>query len=435
MQNNLVILLLLLGLISSAKAGEGVHLQVNGGKSYQIMEGFGGSARTMDDAHVWSGAHRGMVPRLGNGERTELFNKIYSELGLTRVRYTPDKGESYRDADRYIAHTKDALSAGAEVYFLSPLRLEDGTNESNPEAYVEHAFGVILYWKSKGLELPFYSIINEPGYSRSGIVSKEFIKAAVKLLGKKLKEAGIKTKFVITDDWTPDEAYRRCVYILDDADARQYIGALAYHLYGGSSESRQKIAALSKKYGIPVWMTEFSDASYTGTDGAMNWALAIHGLIVQDNVSAVDYMWAMFGDYSENQWPGNSLIVLKQDSNGLNYRGYQLNSMYHGMAHYSQYVRPGYIRNSATSSDSQVKISAFKKNNSVVLVVLNEANEKKQVDIVLNDLATIKALEAVQSTGDVVLKPLASILKENNRFVMSLPPRSITSFAGLISAQ
>lgn len=83
---------------------------------------------------------------------------------------------------------------GANTFFLSPLRLEADMNESNPEAYVRHALGVIQYWKSKGLEMPYYSIINEPGYTRSGIISKEYILAVIKLLGPKLREAELKPK-------------------------------------------------------------------------------------------------------------------------------------------------------------------------------------------------------------------------------------------------
>ena len=125
-----------------------------------------------------------------------------------------------RDIDQAVNYSQQALRLGAYTYFVSPIQLEEGMTEFNPEKYVEHAFGVIQYWKSKGMELPYYSIINEPGYVRSGRISKEYIRTVIKLLGPRLREAGIRTRFVITDDWTADEAYKRSSYILADPEAR-----------------------------------------------------------------------------------------------------------------------------------------------------------------------------------------------------------------------
>ena len=407
-----------------------VKITVDSREMFQVMQGFGSSVLPLESGHMWSETHTSISPQLSPEQRQEIIKLVYHDLGLTRMRFAMDRGMALHDWDREIDYTRDAILAGADTYFLSTHRLEVGMTESNPEKYVEHAFGVIQYWKSKGLELPYYSIINEPGYTFSGIISKEYLRTVVKLLGKKLQESGLHTKLVIPDDWSAGEAYKRSSYILADPEARRYVGALAYHLYGDNAEDRRKMAALSQAYKIPVWMTEFSDPRYIGPQGGLNWALTVHDLIVNGNVSAIDYMWAFFGEYSEREWPGNTLIMLKSDASGLRYKGYQLNTMYHAMGQYSRYVRPGFVRIAAESSDRQVRVSAFKKDRAVVFVVINEASAEKPIAVSLRGVPGVHSLGVVQSSGDKGWQTLAAINSVNDHFLATLAPRSITTFIG-----
>ncbi len=405
-----------------------VQINVDTEKTFQVMQGFGSSALPFDNGHIWNAKPGGIAPRLTPEQRDEVLELVYQDLGLTRIRFTPNPGQSQRDIDQAIGHTQQALRFGADTFFISPLRLEAGMTEFNPEQYVDRAFWVIQYWKSKGLELPYYSIINEPGYTRSGIVSKEYILAVIKLLGPKLREAGLKTQFVITDDWTPGEAYKRCSYILADPDARQYVGALAYHLYSDNAEDIRKMAALSKSYKIPVWMTEFSDPGYVGPNGGLNWALTIHNLIVNGNVSAIDYMWAFFGEYSERSWPGNTLIKLKSDANGLRYKGYERNAMYHAMAHFSRHVRPGFVRIAADSGDSGLRVSAYKKGDRFVLVVINPSKNEKRIEVNLKGPARIVTWAGTQSAVQTESFPLSP--DASDRLVARLAGQSLSTFWG-----
>lgn len=405
-----------------------VRISVDTGKTFQVMQGFGSSVRSFDDGHLWNVNQGGLAPRLPQEQREEILRLVYQDLGLTRIRFVPSRGQNQRDFDRTTEYTRQALRFGAETFFVSPLQLEGDVNQYTPEAAMRHALGVIQYWKSKGLELPYYSIINEPGYTRSGIISKEYILAVIKLLGPKLREAGLKTQIVITDDWTPGEAFKRCSYILADPESRKYIGALAYHLYSESPEDIRKMAALSQTYKIPVWMTEFSDPRYAGPNGGLNWALTVHDLIVNGNVSAIDYMWAFFGEYSERSWPGNTLIMLKSDVNGLRYKGYERNAMYHAMAQYSRYVKPGFMRVGTGSSDPAVKVSAFKKNEELVVVAINSAPVPKRISLALLGGKIPSLLEVWRLTGDERSDQERAPLKLHHPFEVTLPARSVTTF-------
>lgn len=406
-----------------------VQISVDSGKTFQVMQGFGSSVTPFDSGHLWGANPGSLAPRLTPEQREEILKLVYQDLGLTRVRFTPNRGQNQRDIDQAISYTQQALHFGANTFFVSPLQLEADVSEFTPEACVRHVLGVIQYWKSKGLELPYYSIINEPGYTRSGIISKEYILAVIKLLGPKLREAGLKTKIVVSDDWTAGEAYKRSSYILADPEARQYVGALAYHLYNENAEDIRKMAALSEKYKLPVWMTEFSDPRYTGSKGGLNWALTIHDLIVNGNVSAIDYMWPFFGEYSERKWPGNTLIVLKSDANGLRYKGYQTNAMYHAMAQYSRYVRPDFVRVAADSSDPTVKVSAFTKGKEMVLVLINQGPSPKKIILAMlgeRGALTYDVVRMADGPGAIS----TGIGSARQPFETSLPPHSVTTLVG-----
>lgn len=407
-----------------------VQISVDSGKTFQVMQGFGSSVLSFDDGHLWNVNQGGLAPRLPQEQREEILRLVYQDLGLTRIRFVPSRGQNQRDFDRTIEYTRQALRFGAETFFVSPIQLEGDVNQYTPEAAMRHALGVIQHWKSKGLELPYYSIINEPGYTRSGIISKEYILAVIKLLGPKLRAAGLKTQIVITDDWTPGEAYKRCSYILADPEARQYVGALAYHLYSENAEDIRKMAALSQAYKLPLWMTEFSAPRFTGSQGGLNWALTMHNLIVNGNVSAIDYMWAFFGEYSEKKWPGNTLIMLKSDANGLRYKGYKINDMYSAMRQFSRYIKPGFIRVGVESSDAGVKVSAYKKNNEVALVVINTTQTQKRLGRVLLD-GVAPILFFVWHLGGELSSAEAVPVKLSHPFEVTLPAQSVTTFVGI----
>ena len=90
-------------------------------------------------------------------------------------------------------------------------------------------------------------------------------------------------------------AYPTAKMVLEDPQARQYVGALAYHLYDGTAACLAAMADLSRTHKLPVWMTEYSREP--GFEGSLEWAKQIHDLIVTYRVSAIDSMFGFFGDY------------------------------------------------------------------------------------------------------------------------------------------
>ena len=68
---------------------------VDGGVTFQRIDGFGSSERVFDDPHVFenfderTGRAKTVVPA---DERREIYDRLYRELRLTRVRPGPDGG-------------------------------------------------------------------------------------------------------------------------------------------------------------------------------------------------------------------------------------------------------------------------------------------------------------------------------------------------------
>ena len=113
-------------------------------------------------------------------------------------------------------------------------------------------------------------------------------------LGQQLRAAGFDTKLVIPDDQNPVDAYRRAEAVLSDPAARRYVAAVAYHIYSskGGPTDWARLKALSSRYGLPVWMTEYWNRDWARWPGALGWAKTMHGLITTGGVGAIDYLFA-----------------------------------------------------------------------------------------------------------------------------------------------
>lgn len=359
---------------------------VNANRQFQTIDGFGASTRVFDDPHVTetfdarTSRAAVVVPA---AEQSRILEALYKELGLTRVRYNPrdaapgqvsgiepvnDNADpnvtdlsrfdfTWKNNDAHIALVRAAQPHGLKVFFASPLTLESWMTESNPEEYVEWAMAILRRWRDQGLEMPYYSIINEPGYVRSGIWSAQYLTTVTKLLGAKLRAEGFRTKLVIPDDVSPAEAYRRAAVILADATARQYVGAIAYHLYDNRAD-RDRLKALGEQYSIPIWMTEYALAK------PFEWAELIHEQLADYGTSAIDMQWGFFG-----QWENTDSHLITLLHSGNNYQGWRRTKSFYTMGQFSRFVRPGAQRIEVTGAGA-AKITAFRQAGQVVVVAI-----------------------------------------------------------------
>tara|TARA_R110002096_G_scaffold46479_2_gene124011 strand:+ start:8205 stop:9821 length:1617 start_codon:yes stop_codon:yes gene_type:complete len=437
-----ILTILSLGILSSTGlTAQNVSININAINVNQTMEGFGSSLRVFNDPHVIGGTTSDPITAglvISAAEEDTILNLLYNELGLTRVRpatgedgpienpndnnnpYVTDTSQfdfSWKKMDAHIEFMARVIPRGVNTYFPSTIKLESWMTAANSEEYAEWAFAIIKRWKDRGYELPYYAIMNEPGYARGGIWPGTYLRDCIKLLGPRLDKAGINTKIVIPDDLNANEAYIRAQIIMGDSVARKYVGALAYHLYGGSNSNKTAMMLLGQQYNVPVWMTEYSRPN------AFDWGNLIHDVIANYNVSAVDHMWGFFGNQESN---GTQYISL--NFSGTNYTGYTINKHYYVTGQYSRYVKQGSQRIDATSSNTNVRVTAFKNGADFTVTVINNHSNPQSVDFAINgmnNLATLKAIRTSQTENWAILP---DITVANDSFTATLAPNSITTF-------
>lgn len=394
-------------------------------KTHQTMQGFGASMRIFSDPHLLGqNGTADNALHLSLTDEDAVLDSVYKTIGLTRVRATIQSNgtgatpESVprRDwvfADGHIDIVKRAKAKGLREWWISPITFEPWIGGSNVVAYANWAIGEIRYWKSQGVELAWWSIANEP--FPAGI-SGEFIRDAVKLVGRQLAVDGSKTKLVIPDEINPINGATQARIVLSDPDARQYVGAIASHLYGTPVSAMADMSALATEYKIPLWMSEF----FIVDTSPMAWAGIVHRLIAGYNVSAVDYMWGFFGDSDQAQ-----LVAIHQTGN--QFSGVTMTPASYATAQYARFVLPGAKRVDANSSDSTVLASAFVLDGKLTIVALNEGIIPKTVRFSMGSSPASGTMRVVRTSDTEKLAPIGTVVVTNGAFNVDLPAQSITT--------
>jgi O-glycosyl hydrolase len=393
----------------------------------QRIDGFGTSSR------VWSDPHLAEAPTVTVpvAAQRQILTALYGRLGLTRVRALIDQGVQEKPdapfrfggklSDSHIAFIKQAKSFGLRSYFPAPVYLEDWMRPDDPDAYVDWAMAVLRHWRAQGAEPPLFGPLNEPQIARD--FPPQWLHDVVIRLGKRLRAAGFKTKLVIPDDENPSDAYRRAVAVLSDPSSRQYVGALAYHVYKWDMADIVRMRRLAAQHGLPIWMTEWTIPRTRDWDSSFQWAERMHTLLTNGKVNAIDYMWGYFGD-----WVGTDTMVSIKFENGA-YRGHSFTPIYWLTGHYSRYVRPGFVRIGARVSSSGLLVSAYKTQRRLVIVVLNPLGRTERVRMSIRGGAIRNGLTAVRSSANEQWRTLARVRPVGGSFTATLPPRSIVTYA------
>jgi len=428
---------------------------VDGAVRFQRMDGFGSSSRVFDDPHVFNNFNAAtgraatvMTP----AQQGEVLDKLYTDLKLTRVRpASPDTASgsgiepvndnsnpnvtdlskfnfAWKNLDAHVEYMIRARQRGADTFFLSPLNRETwmGTTTAGDVAeYSEWLLAQVRRSASQGLPLPYVSVANEPSYSRNAM-SGEFIRDVIKNLGPRLRAEGFDTMFVTPDDVRSSDGASKAQIILTDPVARQYVGALATHLYDEPVSNVSQMKALADQYQLPLWMTEFT-MSAMGTAGLpqdpFSWGSLMHDLISTYNVSAVDYLWGFFGE-----WEGNATTLISLNNTGATYDGYTLNKTYYTMGHFSRFIEPGAMRIKAESTEVNLQTTAYLSDSELVLVAINTDHASKQVTFSLSGLPDITQFEWVRTSATENWAILPPLTVGESSFTATLPANSIQTF-------
>jgi O-glycosyl hydrolase len=412
---------------------------------FQTMQGFGASMRLFDDPRTTNTSN----PATGRGiavpsdiDQNTLLDLVYVDAGLTRVRFLPGDGGteasndnadpavadsakfdfSWTRGDGQIALMPGLVRRGVTTHFIATPALESWMTTAAPEEYAEWLFVSLRHWRDRGYELPYVSLRNEPGKAAGGgVLSGAYLRDVTKLLGARIKADGMKTKIVVPDDASAAEAYGRLQVILADADARQYVGAVAYHL--GDRGGELQVKQIAEQYGIPVWVTAYSASDW------FDLATTVNQLITDDGVSAVDYTWGLYGDHEQQ-----SQLVRLIASNGA-YQRYERSKEYYAMGQFSRFVPPGAVRIGATSSDPFVKASAYVNGTKLIVIVMFTGVPgspfERPVRIELGPGGPcVKRATIVRTSDAESWLALPQLFTDIPRLNVTLPVHSIVTFVG-----
>jgi O-glycosyl hydrolase len=412
-----------------------VSVAIDPTRTFQKIEGWGISIGSLSDPHVLNVPFDAVPPlEVPLADQRQMFDTLYRGIGLTRGRMgTHPRGiELVNDNDdpnvtdlskfdfaglkndTFVDMAGDLKSRGMTTWWLSPNAFEPWMNENNAAEYVEWAMAIIRRWRDKGLELPYYSIANEPAGIEGPAGNAEYLRHVVTLLGRALKAENFATRIVIPDDVNPIEAEARARVILADPEARTYVAALAFHLYGQPLTTIVPLKGLSEQYRIPLWMSEFY------THSAMEWAEIVHDLLVDYDVTAVDYLAGCMG-YDD----GAELISINHDVN--RYLGYTVHDNFYFFGNFTRYVRPGAVRIAAVSSSSEVLTSAFVLGGRVAIVAINFGATPLSVRFNVATVPDSRAFSAVRSSETEHLLQLPAPVLRDGTMVVTLPAASITT--------
>lgn len=339
------------------------------------------------------------------------------------------------------------------------------------DAYLDEAAETIaamaIYWRDTfGISPKYLSPMNEPlsgnrelqgGAHRSDVVD------IIKRAGARLRNEGFAdVLFVVPGEETEEETLATASEILADAEARQFVGVIAYHTYpygsayagvapilgasGSGSPDAGRIAVrahlrdLGAQYGVPVWMTEVSNGGVDvrSFDGLRARAIHIHDELLYANASAYFGMSNVWDLAAQRAHFGNedlygtrsegSIVVIDNDADAVT-----ITSMGHAIGHYARWIRPGARRIDAEADSAFVLVSAFRDDalRRLVLVAINNDPRARNVDVQLDGVLVVDAIGGEQSTAEAGAWQAigGGTIVAADRVRVTLPALSVTTVA------
>ena len=274
--------------------------------------------------------------------------------------------------------------------------------------YAAHLNDFVSYMKENGVELYAISIQNEPDYADewtwwSTEEIMDFILNYSDAIDCRLM--------------TPESfQYRKDYYneILNNEDALSKIDIFGTHFYGTQKKDMSFPLFEQKGDGKELWMTEVyvpnSSSDADTWPEAVDVAVNISDAMTEGNMQA--YVW----------WYIRRFYGPMKEDGTISKRGYC-------MAHFSKFVRPGYIRIGATENPANgVSVSAFKGDGEVVVVAVNHSLNTYGQNFKLTDAGELKSIKAYTTTMQENLAETENIVFDGERFAYVLPPESVTTF-------
>ena len=298
--------------------------------------------------------------------------------------------------------------------------------------------------KRHGVAFTHLTIQNEPDlayYYPTCIYTPEELAAARKAVAKRLASEKIATRLVGPDVCRPYNLER---YTEAEAAAGARKGEpLAFHLYDLAMsyydlDAHRKYwraaAALSKKLGRPLWMTEYANYNI-GASGAnpgswreaFTWAQHIHQGLAEGRASAVLF-WGLYFDK-----PGEALVYARESG----VEKFTVTPKFYTSKNYFRFVRPGAVRADTHGAPEGVLATAFvhEAERTVAIVLINTRADRVELSLRFENLPPVGGFNVYRTTKDLKCEPLAAPMPvRRGEARLALPARSVTTLVGRLLA-
>ncbi len=374
---------------------------------YQEIKGFGGI-----NFPTW-------IADLTKEQRQTAFGNGEDELGFTilRIHVDPDKDKWERELET----AKAAQKAGALI-FASPWdpphklceRFTHGDNDfakrlrhDKYAEYAEHLNDFVTFMRDNGVELYAISIQNEPDYADEWTWwnTEEIMDFILNY------SDAIDCRLMTPESFSYKKEYYNA--ILNNEEALERIDIFGTHFYGTRKSDMAYPLFEEKGKGKELWMTEVYVPN--STSDADTWPEALDVVENISNGMTEGNMQAYVWWYIRRHYG-----PMKEDGS-VSKRGYC-------MAHFSKFVRPGYVRVEATAIPTHgISISAYKSEDEIVVVALNKSENyySQTYNIAEN---SIDYIEAYTTDANNNLSRIGNIAHNSNAFAYALPAQSVTTF-------
>lgn len=450
----------LVAVVPAAPAFAADTAQINGGTTYQRIAGFGVS-------EAFGQAHGVMTSSAS--VQTQVLDLLYSPTsgaGLTILRNEigADAGNSIEPTNpggpsappnyRTLAQTNqdqgqlwfaqqikarfgvtdiygDAWSApgfmktngsainGGQVCGVTGAKCSSGDWR---QAYANYLTQYARDYAAAGVPLTYVGPSNEPDYKTgydSMTMSPAQMASLLDVVGPTVRKSGLATQVSCCAATGWPAAGRYAAAIEADPTALANTAVATGHGYSGAPTS--PLPGWTK----PAWETEWYGTSSGWTtawdDGSANsgyaWAQNIYTSLTKANVSAFLYWWGTSG--------GNtSLVKLSSGSVAASARLW-------AFGNYSRYIHPDAVRIGATTSNSAVRLSAFKNSDgSVAVVALNSGTGTDTITYSLagTGIANGATVTPYLTNGAHNIAAQGKTTVSNGAFTASIPARSLVTY-------
>ncbi|WP_405590685.1 cellulose binding domain-containing protein [Streptomyces sp. NBC_01190] len=373
----------------------------------QTIRGFGGMNHP-----AWAGD-------LTAAQRDTAFGSGTGQLGFSILRIHVDENKANWGAE--VATAQRAVAHGA-IVFASPWNppasmVETFTHGSQTDAkrlrhdmygaYAQHLNDFTTFMKSNGVDLYAISIQNEPDYASTWTwwTASEIVTFLRNNAG------SISTRVIAPESFQYVKSMSDP--ILNDSTALANLDILGAHLYGTAFSNFPYPLFQQKGAGKELWMTEVYYPN--STDSADLWPAALgvgehmHHAMVDAEFQA--YVW---------WYIRRSYGPMREDG--------QISKRGAIMAHFSRFVRPGYVRiDAASNPQTNVYTSAYTGGSTVVVVAVNKGTGAVSQQFSLAN-TTPSGVASYVTDSSRTLASLSGPSLSGGILTATLPAQSVTTF-------